>query len=46
VRGNVPQDGSEKVICETVSDNIGFEPMFVQGPSGQGMNLVMFIPVQ
>jgi len=46
VRGNIPQDGSEKVICDTVSYNIGFEPMFVQGPSGQGMNLVMFIPVQ
>ena len=45
VRGNIPPDGSERTICEIISKNIGYEPAFIQGPSGRGMNLIMFIPV-
>ncbi|MCL2143287.1 MAG: hypothetical protein FWH44_03405 [Methanomassiliicoccaceae archaeon] len=45
VRGNIPQDGSEKVISEIIRESAGSEPMFVQGPGGHGMNLTMFIPV-
>ncbi|MDR0198489.1 MAG: hypothetical protein LBI08_01930 [Methanomassiliicoccaceae archaeon] len=45
VRGNIPQNGAETTIRDAVSQTTGFEPAFVQGPSGQGMNLVMFAPV-
>jgi len=45
IRGNIPQNGSEKIISETISKSTGHEPMFIQGPSGQGMNLTMFAPV-
>ncbi|MDR0334432.1 MAG: hypothetical protein LBH69_00900 [Methanomassiliicoccaceae archaeon] len=45
IRGNIPQNGSEEMIRETVLQSTGHEPVFVQGPAGQGMNLVMFAPV-
>ncbi|MCL1984680.1 MAG: hypothetical protein FWG58_04715 [Methanomassiliicoccaceae archaeon] len=45
VRGNIP-DGQERPISEKVSGSTGFEPVFVRGPSGQGMNLVMFAPIR
>jgi len=45
VRGNIPHDGSEDVIRETISKSTGSAPSFVQGPAGRGMNLVMFAPI-
>jgi cell division GTPase FtsZ len=44
VRGNIPPDGSERMIASRISESTGHEPMFVQGPAGRGMNLVMFAP--
>jgi len=44
VRGNMPQD-SEEIIRDSVSGSTGFEPTFIRGPSGPGMNAVMFVPV-
>jgi len=45
IRGNIPQNGPEKMISDTISQSTGFIPAFVQGPSGSGMNLMMFAPV-
>jgi hypothetical protein len=45
IRGNIPQNGAEEVIRSIISQSTGFEPAFVQGPAGQGMNLMMFAPV-
>jgi len=45
IRGNIPQNGSEDIIRNAVRKGTGSEPMFIQGPSGQGMNLTMFVPV-
>jgi cell division protein FtsZ len=45
VRGNIPQDGTERIISEIISESTGFEPIFAQGPSGHGMNMMMFAPV-
>ena len=45
VRGNIPQNGPEDIIRNTIHKSTGFEPTFIQGPSGQGMNLTMFAPV-
>jgi cell division protein FtsZ len=45
IRGNIPQNGSEDIIRKIVSDKTGLEPTFMQGPLGQGMNLVMFVPI-
>jgi len=44
VRGNMPQD-SEDMIRNAITESIGYEPAFVRGPHGQGMNAVMFVPV-
>ncbi|MDR0778469.1 MAG: hypothetical protein LBE48_03410 [Methanomassiliicoccaceae archaeon] len=46
VRGNIPQNGSEEIIRDIISEKTGTEPTFVQGPGGTGMNLVMFVPIQ
>jgi hypothetical protein len=46
IRGNIPQDGSQRALSERISESTGREPMFVQGPGGHGMNLMMFAPVQ
>ncbi|MDR0791013.1 MAG: hypothetical protein LBE47_00560 [Methanomassiliicoccaceae archaeon] len=46
VRGNIPQNGSEEIISDIVSERIGAGPAFIQGPGGTGMNLVMFVPIQ
>ncbi|MDR0791155.1 MAG: hypothetical protein LBE47_01280 [Methanomassiliicoccaceae archaeon] len=45
IRGNIPQNGSEEMIGDIVSESIDHEPMFIQGPAGRGMNLVMFVPI-
>jgi len=46
IRGNIPKDDSETIIAETVANGTGKEPVFVQGPGGQGMNLIMFAPIR
>ena len=45
IRGNIPQDGSEDIIRDTVSKVTGFEPVFVRGQPGHGMSLTMLTPV-
>jgi len=45
VRGNIPKNDTERTITEKIMKSTGKEPMFVQGPEGRGMNLVMFVPV-
>jgi len=46
IRGNIPKNDSERMISERISESTGHEPMFIQGPEGHGMNLVMFSPIQ
>ncbi|MCL2785789.1 MAG: hypothetical protein FWD81_01005 [Methanomassiliicoccaceae archaeon] len=46
VRGNIPQDGSERIMSDMIAESVGNEPVFIQGPGGRGMNLVMFTPIQ
>jgi len=41
VRGNIPNG----TISETISKSTGMTPMFVQGPEGRGMNIIMFSPI-
>jgi len=41
IRGNIPS-GHERPISYKVSEVIGKAPTFIQGPTGRGMNLVMF----
>jgi cell division GTPase FtsZ len=43
VRGNMPQN-AEDTISDAVEQNLGYGPEFIRGPSGQGMNVVMFSP--
>jgi len=45
VRGNIPQNDTEKIITEKITKSTGKEPTFIQGPEGRGMNLVMFVPI-
>ena len=45
VRGNIPADGSEGTISDSILKSTGKAPAFVQGPEGRGMNLVMFAPI-
>jgi cell division protein FtsZ len=45
VRGNIPQNGADDIIRKIISEKTDSEPTFIQGPSGQGMNLVMFVPI-
>jgi cell division GTPase FtsZ len=46
IRGNIPQDGSEGTISDRIYEGTGKAPVFVQGPSGHGMRLMMFAPIQ
>ena len=45
VRGNIPED-HETLISEKVAEFTGYDPVFIRGPSGHGMNLVMFAPIR
>jgi cell division protein FtsZ len=44
VRGNT-QGVAEKTISDIISENTGRTPVFVRGPEGRGMNLMMFAPI-
>jgi cell division GTPase FtsZ len=43
VRGNMPEN-AEDTIRNVILQNTGYEPVFVHGPPGHGMNVVMFSP--
>ena len=45
IRGNIPPDGSRNIIADIVNKRMEVSPVFVQGPEGRGMDLMMFIPV-
>lgn len=46
VSGNIPPDGSERVISDRIEAAFGTAPVYVQGRQGRGMSLMMFVPVQ
>jgi len=41
VRGNIPNG----TVSDRISESTGMSPIFVQGPGGQGMNMIMFSPI-
>ncbi|MCL2890668.1 MAG: hypothetical protein FWF40_02100 [Methanomassiliicoccaceae archaeon] len=41
VRGNIP----DATIQNEILRSTGMQPVFIQGPAGQGMNLIMFSPI-
>jgi len=41
IRGNIP----DATISDKITESTGMRPVFVQGPAGQGMNLIMFSPI-
>jgi hypothetical protein len=46
VRGNISDERSSDLISGRILESTGKEPVFVQGPKGRGMNLLMFVPIQ
>ncbi|MCL2607810.1 MAG: hypothetical protein FWD92_04585 [Methanomassiliicoccaceae archaeon] len=45
IRGNIPS-GHETPISKKVLETTGRTPVFIQGPEGRGMNMVMFAEIQ
>jgi len=41
VRGNIP----DAAIQDKILESTGMQPVFIQGPEGRGMNLIMFSPI-
>ena len=41
IRGNIP----DATVQNKIMENTGMRPVFIQGPEGRGMNLIMFSPI-